>query len=486
MQGEQQQTDIDGVGTPAKQQMPHHQQRKVVLCGLGRFGLRIVELLREEGAEVVVISNEGTRADRLRMAREMGAALIEGDFRFARERAAAGVAEAYSVILATSDEEANLETALDVRQENPTAHIVMRLDSHKLGARLERDFGIDAVLSPPVIAARSFSVAALQPLPPQAEMCAAGAEQNTEAATQAAAAAAAAAKQQHERDVMAGRRIPGLPVSAAATKAASRMGLRRRFALPPRREPIALASALGLLFIAAVFVFHRFLNLSLVDAVYFTATILSTVGFGDFALRDQAPAIKLFGAVLMFGGVTLIAVLSSYLTHFFLSGAAMQMRAERAARRMRDHVIVCGLGSVGFEVVQDLLERNIPVVVIDATPDDLNFQNLSAQVPLLIGDATQPNVLLRAGIDRARAVVAAISNDALNLEIGLGVQSLVEERRPSRPLRIVMRCFDPDLAARIHACSDAYTLLSSAEIAAPIFVSSALMPPSPVPVAATA
>ena len=52
-------------------------------------------------------------------------------------------------------------------------------------------------------------------------------------------------------------------------------------------------------------------------------------------------------------------------------------------------------------------------------------------------------------------------------------RSLVEERRPLRPLRIVLRCFDPDLAHRIHAVSDAYTLLSSAELAAPLFVQQA-------------
>ena len=70
---------------------------------------------------------------------------------------------------------------------------------------------------------------------------------------------------------------------------------------------------------------------------------------------------------------------------------------------------------------------------------------------------------------RARALVACTSNDALNLEIGLTAQS-VAESRPGAPLRLVLRCFDAELARRIHAVSANYTLLSEAKIAAAEFV----------------
>lgn len=414
-----------------------------MVCGLGRFGLRMVELLREQGIAVTVISDGGTRADRLRRVEALGARGVPGDFRFGEVRELAGVSQARALILATSSDEANLETALDVRREAPGIRIVMRLDSDKLGARLERDFGIDAVLSPPVLAARLFSRAALEEPP---------------------APRPAAVQPQAE---------------TAKTAARSRRGGWERW--PGRfslREPALLAMSLGLLFLSAVLVFHRLLGLPMIDAIYFTATIVTTVGFGDFNLQRESPLIKLFGVLLMFSGVTLIAVLSSYLTNFFVSGAATQVRAERAARRLRGHVILCGLGSVGFEVVEDLLERGVGVVVVDAAapPDDGRFRQLSKRVPLLLGDATHADVLLRAGIDRARALVTMVSADAINLEIALVAQTLVEERRPTRPLRLVLRCFDPDLADRVHAVSDAYTLLSSAEIAAPIFIKSALTP----------
>jgi voltage-gated potassium channel Kch len=78
-------------------------------------------------------------------------------------------------------------------------------------------------------------------------------------------------------------------------------------------------------------------------------------------------------------------------------------------------------------------------------------------------------ILRRAGIGRASALVACTSNDALNLEIGLTAQSVVESRPAGTPLRLVLRCFDAELARRIHAVSANYTLLSEAKIAAAEF-----------------
>ena len=417
------------------------EEKHVIVCGLGRFGLRIVSTLRKQNVPVVVITDKETRADRKARALQEGAYLVEGDFRFPDVLLAARVHEARALILASSSDSANLECALDVGRDYPSVRVVMRLDADAVAGRLAADFGIAAVLSPPVLAAHAFTIAALHPAPPGPIHRASG------------------------HTVPASRsRLPRRLVTRVAT----------RGNLLPRVFPGALILLLFALFGLGVSVFEHTLKLSWVDATYFTATIVSTVGFGDYNLHDQPAWVKLFGVVMMFGGVTLIAALSSLLTNFFLSGAATQMQAEQYASRMRDHVILCGLGSVGFEVAEDLLDEKVKLVVVDATPDDAHARNLSARVPLIVGDATQPDVLRRAGVGRARAVIAAVSSDAVNLEIGLIAQSLVEEFRPSRPLRIVLRCFDADLAQRINARSDAYTLLSSAEIAAPIFVQTAL------------
>jgi voltage-gated potassium channel Kch len=162
---------------------------------------------------------------------------------------------------------------------------------------------------------------------------------------------------------------------------------------------------------------------------------------------------------------------------FVVTGTADHIRNELRARRLRHHVVVCGLGSVGTAVARDLHERGNLVVVVDPDADDELHRETNPRCPVIVGDATRPVILHRAGIERARALVACTSNDALNLEIGLTAQSLAEASRGDRPLRLVLRCFDADLARRIHAVSDNYTLLSEAKIAAEVFVRRALARP---------
>lgn len=417
---------------------------RVIVCGLGRFGLRVVECLREQNpdAPITVVTDRATRADRLRRVQNLNARVIVGDFRFADIRADAGISEATSLILSSSMDADNLETALDARAESPNIRILMRLDEGRIADRLMSDFGIDLVLSPPALAAREFAHAALKQIPVK----------------------------------------PGTPESydPAIHHVRGRAALNRTLRLPDRydtRRPLLLVALLLVtLFVIGVAIFQHSLQIPVVDAIYFTATIISTVGFGDYNLLKQGPLVKLFGTLLMFSGVMLVALITSFVTNFFLSGAANRMRAERIAERAHDHVIVCGLGTVGFEIVRDLSERKVQVIVLDNSPDSGAVRLLEGRVPVIFGDATSEEALLRAGILRARALIACLSDDAKNLEIGLSAQTLAQDRGPDRPVRLVLRCFDADLARRINAVSKDYTLLSSAEIAAPVFARAALAP----------
>lgn len=398
--------------------------RAIVVGGLGRFGLLVVEHLRAAGRSVTVISDERTSADRVERAVAAGARVIRGDFGAASVRREAGVDGAAAVVLATADDLVNLETALEVRGEAPGVAVVMRHSEPRFARRFERDFGILAMASE-CLAADAFVEAALAPPPAAAAV-------HEDAATE---------------------RIPWRP-------------LRSSFVVVP--------AAVALLYLVAVVVFRATLGLGWVDAAYFTSSIMTTVGFGDFNLREAPAGLKIFGIALMFSGLVLIAILSSLLTMFIVSGTADQLRNEFRARRLRGHVVVCGLGHVGLAVARDLRGRGVPVVVVDPEGDDEQHRELRMRCPVIVGDAKRPAVLARAGTGRARALVACTSNDALNLEIGLAAQSLGRAARRAVPLRLVLRCFDADLARRIHAVSTDYTLLSEARIAAPRFAEAAL------------
>lgn len=406
-------------------------ERAIVVCGLGRFGLLVVEHLRAAGRTVTVISDERTSPDRVERAVVAGARVMRGDFGAASVRREAGVDGAAAVVLATADDLANLETALEVRGEAPGVAVVMRHSEPRFARRFERDFGITAMASE-CLAADAFVEAALAPPPATAVV----------------------------REATATERIPWRP-------------LRSSFVLVP--------AAVALLYLLAVVVFRTSLGLGWIDAAYFTSSIMTTVGFGDFNLRDAPAGLKIFGIVLMFSGLVLIAILSSLLTMFIVTGTADQLRNEFRARRLRGHVVVCGLGHVGLAVARDLLGRGVPVVVVDPEGDDEPHRELHMRCPVIVGDAKRPAVLARAGTGRARALVACTSNDALNLEIGLAAQSLGRAARRAAPLRLVLRCFDADLARRIHAVSSDYTLLSEARIAAPRFAAAALGRPGGAP-----
>lgn len=395
----------------------------VVVCGLGRFGLQVVESLCGCGCGVTVIADDRTSGERLERALAAGARIVRGDFRTRSAREAAGLATARAAVLTTSSDVDNLEAALEIRGEAPDVRVIMRHSQPRLCRRFEADFGIAAALTPADLAAASFVEAALV--------------------------------------------VP----TAAATPSLRPAPLPRR---PVRVEFVSIPLLLGGIYLAAIVVFRFSLGLSWIDAVYFTTTVVTTVGFGDFNLRDAPAWVKLFGIVLMFSGIVLIAILSSLLTMFIVSGAAGQLRDEVRVRRLRGHVVVCGLGHVGLAVVRDLQARGVRVVAVDPEGDDEIHRESRLRCPVIVGDAKRPAVLARAGADRARAVVACTPTDALNLEIGMAAQSLGRSAHRAAPLRLVLRCFDVGLARRIHAVSSDYTLLSEARIAAPKFVAAAL------------
>jgi Trk K+ transport system NAD-binding subunit len=406
--------------------------KRVLVCGLGRFGLKVIEMLRSRGADVIVITDIHTRNDRLHAAIAAGATIIQGDMRDATVRAQVHLPTVDAAILTAADDATNLEVALELRAAEPRIRVVMRSSSERLSSHLEREFGIHKVLSPAAVAAEAFTDAVI--------------------ATQVG----------HEH---------GKP----------RRRHRPTWSLTPRKRDIALLGVVLLLvmFTSAI-VFHATMRLSWLDSVYFTTTTVTTVGFGDFNLRAAPVPAKVAGITLMVGGVITIAVFSSLFTNWLLAGGAIVARTEASARRKSGHIVLCGYGTVGRAVTEQLITCGFDVVVIEGSETIVRDLLPVTKAPIISGDATVPSVLMRAGVDRASVLIATTSNDALNLEIGLVAQSLLEEWQGMHPelayvpLRMVLRCFDADVAARISAGGTTYSVVSEANVAGPVFVAAAL------------
>jgi Trk K+ transport system NAD-binding subunit len=140
------------------------------------------------------------------------------------------------------------------------------------------------------------------------------------------------------------------------------------------------------------------------------------------------------------------------------------------ASTYKDHVIVCGLGSVAYRVVLELLESGHDVVAIE--PDwDSEFVHsaLRLQVPVVHGDALNEETLRLAGLWRARGLIAATSNDLLNIKMGL------EARRLRPELHVVLRVFNEQLDRSLEKTRFGHnTVFSSSALAAPTMAAAAM------------
>jgi len=135
----------------------------------------------------------------------------------------------------------------------------------------------------------------------------------------------------------------------------------------------------------------------------------------------------------------------------------------------RDHVILCGLGTVGFRVLEELVALDARVFVIERNEQGEfldRARELGAEI--LIGDARSENLLRTLNVNAARAVVVATDDDLANLEIAMDVREL----RTDVP--IVLRLFDQRLASKVQKTLGFEVSLSTSRLAAPLFAAAAL------------
>jgi Trk K+ transport system NAD-binding subunit len=215
------------------------------------------------------------------------------------------------------------------------------------------------------------------------------------------------------------------------------------------------------------------------DALYFSAETITTVGYGDVSFVQQATWLRAFSIMEMFVGMTTTAVLIAFIADLLLSRRFVHTAGRRKVRHLRDHVIVVGLGSVGIRVVSELTAAGYDVAVIEQ--DDENpFLPVAAEldVPVIFGDATMEQTLESACIDRARAVAVLTQDDKVNLETGIvldemyGPSVMPALNRPEVPL--VLRVYDRELGFAVAQRFGFENVRSTVELAAPWFIGAAM------------
>ena len=213
-------------------------------------------------------------------------------------------------------------------------------------------------------------------------------------------------------------------------------------------------------------------RMSLLDALYFTAETVGTIGYGDFNFRDQPSWLRAFAVVLMLTGAVLAALTYALLTNLLVSRRLEESLGHGRVTGLRGHVVVVGLGSVGVRVVESVAATGTPVVVVERDEDNRYLTQVRALGARVVsGDATLAGTLELVNLDRAKAVAVLTSDDLTNLEVGLAVRDALGGRPD---VAVALRLFDRRLAATVRQAFGLTDVRSTDELAAPWFVGAAL------------
>jgi voltage-gated potassium channel len=171
---------------------------------------------------------------------------------------------------------------------------------------------------------------------------------------------------------------------------------------------------------------YRFISgYSWIDAVYMTVITVATVGFGEVVPLDDTS--KIFTVFLILASVIIVGYALSIITEHILSKSNIEelknKKMQKNVDSFKNHVVVCGYGRNGKQVVRKLMAYNKLCIVIEKNKD-IEDRLKSDNVPYIIGNANEDEVLLRAGIDRASAFISALPNDADNLFVVLSTRQI--------------------------------------------------------------
>jgi Trk K+ transport system NAD-binding subunit len=466
---------------------------RIIVCGLERTGFKILTLLKRQGAVVVGMHD--------RPIYHPDAEIIVGELQAEETLLAAGIREAQTLILASSDEALNLTILMQARVLNPHVRIITRLFNTSLGVRLDLTLPNHLTMSVAGLAAPVFAFSAIgseaigqlrlfnQTWPIHEEYI-------------------------DERHPWRGKRLNEfwedrtrmliyyLPVddsvdlvSAVVSGRQLRVGDRLLIGTQPSvrnvqkpvlqkfsklltsfkhlrqhsRSILFVALALFLTILSSAVVYTSFqMDVSLVDALYFSVGMVTGAGGNDKVIVNSPDSIKIFTILMMLMGTAVIGILYALLNDFIL-GTRLRQVLDAARIPQRGHFIICGLGSIGVQIATQLLSYGYEVLIIERDTNNRFLDTVRSQgIPVVHGDASLPAALKTANLERAECLLAVTSNDMANLEIALNAKGLAPR------CRVVVRYEDPNHAQMAQQVFEFESVLSPPEIAAPAFAASAL------------
>ncbi|WP_409485623.1 NAD-binding protein [Arsenicicoccus dermatophilus] len=485
------------MATEAEGGRGRHRVGHVLVVGVETTTIRVADELVRGGTPVVVVGTPA--ADRDLVAELRGLAGVEL-LEVPRVRDAvlqeADASHARAVVVLGRDEVEVTRVALAVAESTPAARLVLEVVNDDFGNRLEELLQDCETVCPAVVAAPTFVAAArgeLERRPVAGRDVVVSPDELLRRSGEKLVPVRLSPEQQaapgttHEQD----RLLP----SAEATPGTARVamgfrstGRRRRVRtrgllggwrhLVDRRQRIVLA-LLALVIVASTVYFHHDAQKDWLTAAYLAVTMATGTGYGD--PDDADLRVKVTAVVFQSLGLLLASGLTAVLTDA-LTGSRLQAITGGVRGHPRRHVVVCGLGRIGTQVVVLLRAEGIAVVAVERNEEAYGVNRIRRlKVPVIIGHASDPSTLEAAGIRDCDTVMALTDDDAVNLEIALVARSARDD------LRLVTRLFDDELARRVQHRLAPGVSLSVSMLCAPRIVARALGRPIPqVPVAVRA
>lgn len=171
--------------------------------------------------------------------------------------------------------------------------------------------------------------------------------------------------------------------------------------------------------------FRLISNYSWIDALYMTVITITTVGFGEVVPLDNQS--KVFTIFLILISIVVVGYALSIITEYILSKNNVEELKQKKMQKLIDsfknHVVICGYGRNGKQAAIKLAAHKRSFVVIERNRDIIERLQMD-NVPYVIGNANEDEILLQAGVDRASCFITALPNDADNLFVVLSTRQI--------------------------------------------------------------
>ncbi|HOK98555.1 MAG: potassium channel protein [Bacteroidales bacterium] len=163
-----------------------------------------------------------------------------------------------------------------------------------------------------------------------------------------------------------------------------------------------------------------------IEAFFMTIITIATVGFTEVhPLSETGMIFTSFLIIVSFGIFAyVVAAFTEFVVEGIFQNYYLGKKMQKKIDKLSDHIIVCGYGRNGSQATKELLEHGIPVVVIELDPNKKDELIDFERAFFIEGDATHDEVLLKAGIERARAIITVLPNDAENVFLVLTARQL--------------------------------------------------------------